>query len=66
MHDRGVIREGAIADIAIFDLEKLKDNATYAEPHLVAEGMSWVLVNGAPVIADGKFTDALPGRVLSR
>jgi N-acyl-D-amino-acid deacylase len=66
MKDRGVIREDAIADIAIFDLEKLKDKATYVEPHLVADGMSWVLVSGVPVIAHGQFTNALPGQVLSR
>jgi N-acyl-D-amino-acid deacylase len=64
--DRGVIRAGAIADIAIFDLDAIRDNATYAEPHKVAGGMSWVLVNGVPIVADGAFTDALPGKVLRR
>ncbi len=66
LKDRGVIREGAAADIVIFDLDKIRDRATYADPHQVAEGMTWVLVNGVPVIADGKFTDALPGKVLRR
>ena len=66
MKDRGVIREGAIADIAVFDLDAIRDRATYADPHQVAEGMSWVLVNGVPVVANGKFTDALPGTVLRR
>jgi N-acyl-D-amino-acid deacylase len=64
--DRGVIREGAMADIAVFDLDRLRDRATYQDPHQMAEGMDWVLVNGVPVIADGKFTDALPGKVLKR
>jgi N-acyl-D-amino-acid deacylase len=64
--DRGVIRAGAIADLAIFDLDAIRDNATYAEPHKVAGGMSWVLVNGVPIVADGAFTDALPGKVLRR
>ena len=66
LQDRGVIRPGAIADLAIFDLAALKDNATYAEPHKIAEGMTWVLVNGAPIVANGTFTDALPGKVLRR
>ena len=66
MKDRGMIREGAMADIAVFDLAAIRDRATYDDPHQVAEGMSWVLVNGVPVIANGKFTEALPGKVLSR
>jgi N-acyl-D-amino-acid deacylase len=64
LKNRGVIREGAIADIVVFDLNQLRDRATYADPHQVAEGMAWVLVNGVAVIAEGKFTTALPGKVL--
>jgi len=66
MSDRGVIRQGAIADLAIFDLDAIRDNATYAEPHKVADGMSWVLIDGVPVIANGAFTDARPGKVLRK
>ena len=66
LKDRGVIREGAAADLAIFDLSEVRDRATYTEPHQLAEGMAWVLVNGVPVIAEEEFTSALPGRVLSR
>jgi N-acyl-D-aspartate/D-glutamate deacylase len=66
MKDRGVIREGAIADIAVFDMAAIRDRSTYDDPHRIAEGMAWVLVNGVPVIANGKFTEALPGKVLSR
>jgi N-acyl-D-amino-acid deacylase len=66
MKDRGLLREGAAADIAIFALEEVRDRATYADPHALAEGMAWVLVDGVPVIANGKFTDALPGKVLRR
>jgi N-acyl-D-amino-acid deacylase len=66
MTDRGVIREGAIADIAIFNLEDIRDRATYKEPQQLAEGMAWVLVNGVPVVANGAFTNALPGKVLRR
>ena len=66
MRDRGVIREDAAADVVVFDPQKVRERATYTEPHQLAEGMSYVLVNGVVVIDEGKFTDALPGRVLSR
>jgi len=62
--DRGVIREGAIADIVIFDPGRVRDRATYVEPHHMAEGMDYVLINGVVVLDDGKFTAALPGKVL--
>jgi N-acyl-D-amino-acid deacylase len=66
LKDRGVIREGAAADIAIFDPAKVRDRATYTQPHQLAEGMWGVLVNGVPVVQEGRFTDALPGRVLKK
>jgi N-acyl-D-amino-acid deacylase len=66
MKDRGAIREGAAADIVIFDPAKIVERSTYVEPHQLAEGMSYVFVNGEAVIADGKFTAALPGKVLRR
>jgi len=66
MKDRGVIREGAAADIVIFDPAKIVERSTYVEPHQLAEGMAYVFVNGEAVIADGKFTAALPGKVLRR
>lgn len=62
--DRGHLRQGDWADIAIFDPAAVRDVATYAKPHQLAVGMSYVLVNGVPVIEEGKFTTALPGRVL--
>jgi N-acyl-D-aspartate/D-glutamate deacylase len=66
MKDRGVIREGAAADILIFDPAKVVERSTYTDPHQLAGGMDYVLVNGQAVIADGKFTSALPGKVLRR
>jgi N-acyl-D-amino-acid deacylase len=66
MKDRGIIREGAAADILIFDPAKIVERSTYTEPHQLAEGMDYVLVNGQAVIANGKFTAALPGKVLRR
>ena len=66
LKDRGVIREGAIADLAIFDPAKVQDTATYTDPHHIAQGMSYVLVNGVVVLDDGKFTPAMPGKVLRK
>ena len=62
--DRGVLKAGMWADVVVFDPDSIRDKATFAEPNQLAVGMSWVLVNGVPVIADGKATGALPGRVL--
>lgn len=62
--DRGVLKEGMWADVVVFDPDKIRDKATYAEPNQLSEGMEYVLVNGVPVIAEGKMTKALPGKVL--
>jgi N-acyl-D-amino-acid deacylase len=64
LHNRGLIREGMAADIAIFDLETVQDKATYQKPHQLSEGMVHVLVNGQFAIKNGEFTPALHGRVL--
>jgi N-acyl-D-aspartate/D-glutamate deacylase len=62
---RGVIQVGAWADITIFDLETIRDRATYDEPVLFPEGIEYVLVNGVVVIEDGgTHTGARPGHVL--
>jgi N-acyl-D-amino-acid deacylase len=66
MKDRGAIREGAAADLAVFDPSRVVERATYTDPHHLAEGMAYVLVNGRLVIDDGRFTPALPGRVLAK
>lgn len=64
--DRGIIREGAFADLVVFDLERLRDRATYTNPFQLSEGMIYVLVNGQEVISEEEFTGRMPGRVLSR
>jgi N-acyl-D-aspartate/D-glutamate deacylase len=64
--DRGVIRPGAFADVVVFDAARVRDTATYARPQTLAEGVSDVIVNGVPVMLDGAFTDAAPGRVLKK
>jgi N-acyl-D-amino-acid deacylase len=62
--DRGVLKKGMWADIVIFDPATVRDRATFENPNQVSEGMQYVLVNGVPVIENGKQTDALPGRVV--
>jgi N-acyl-D-amino-acid deacylase len=62
--DRGVLKQGMWADVVVFDPEQIRDLATFEHPNQLAVGMAYVLVNGVPVIADGKATDALPGKVL--
>ena len=64
--DRGVLREGMKADIAIFDPKTVSDRATFEQPHQYAVGVRYVLVNGEVVLADGAMTGARPGRVLRR
>ena len=63
-YDRGRLSVGLAADIVVFDERAVRDRATFAEPDLPAEGVRYVLVNGALVIEDGKYTGAAPGKVL--
>jgi N-acyl-D-amino-acid deacylase len=62
--DRGVLKQGMWADVVIFDPENVRDLATFDNPNQLSQGMDFVLVNGVPVIENGKMTGALPGKVL--
>ena len=62
--DRGLLREGAWADVVIFDPATVQDRATFEEPHQYATGFAWVLVNGVPVVKSDQHTGARPGRML--
>ncbi|HEY6139061.1 MAG TPA: D-aminoacylase [Thermoanaerobaculia bacterium] len=62
--DRGILRVGMKADIVVFDPNTIRDVSTYEDPHHFSEGISAVIVNGAPVLREGKMTGALPGKVL--
>lgn len=62
LHDRGVLRAGAVADVVVFDPDTVADRATFDAPHAYAEGFACVIVNGTPVIRDAAMTGALPGR----
>jgi N-acyl-D-amino-acid deacylase len=64
LDDRGVLKAGMWADVVIFDPAEVRDLATFDKPNQLSEGMAWVLVNGVPVIAEGKATGELPGKVL--
>ncbi len=62
--DRGVLREGMKADIAIFDPATIRDLATFEKPHQYAEGVSHVIVNGQVAFENGSMTPARPGKIL--
>lgn len=64
IQDRGLIATGFFADIAIFDPDKIKDKATFENPHQYAVGMKYVLVNGEIVVLDGKHTGNRPGKII--
>jgi N-acyl-D-amino-acid deacylase len=64
IRERGTLRAGYFADLAIFDPAAIGDRATFAEPHQYAVGMRHVFVNGGQVLANGEPTGATPGRVV--
>ena len=64
--DRGMLRAGMRADVVVFNPATIRDVSTYEDPHHFAEGISNVIVNGVPVLQDGKMTGRLGGRVLRR
>jgi N-acyl-D-amino-acid deacylase len=64
LSDRGVLKQGLWADVAIFDPGQIHDVATFENPNQLSVGIQYLLVNGVPVISQGKTTAALPGKVL--
>jgi N-acyl-D-amino-acid deacylase len=64
LHDRGLLRQGMFADVAVFDAATIADRATYEQPHQLAVGVDVVLVNGVAVWRNGAATGASPGRAL--
>ena len=61
---RGAIREGAFADLVVFDPARIRDTATYDKPHQYATGMRFVFVNGKLTISEGRYTGVRAGLVL--
>ena len=64
LKNRGVIKEGAFADVVVFDADSILDKATYTEPEQYPEGIDYVLVNGRVVVDQGRHTEVLPGKFL--
>src|ERR1700730_1900907 len=62
--DRGVLREGMKADVAVFDPAVVRDRATFEQPHQYAEGFSLVVINGEVAFENGAMTARRPGRIL--
>ena len=64
--DRGIVRPGFVADLVLFDPERVSDKSTFAEPHRYSEGFDVVIVNGVAVVSDGQLTDKRPGVFVAR
>ena len=62
IRERGILLEKNFADLVVFDPAKIRDHATFADPHQYSTGVQHVLVNGVPVLLDGEHTGATPGR----
>lgn len=62
--DRGLIKPGMLADLVVFDPDTIQDTATYENPRSYPEGVPYVIINGTPVVTEGKVTGATPGRAL--
>lgn len=66
LEDRGVLREGAFADIVVFDPATVVDRATFQAPHQYPAGIPYVIVNGVVTVDGGEYRDLRPGRTLRR
>ena len=66
LKDRGVIREGAIADIVIFEREKMNDKATFTEPFQYSEGIIYSIVNGQVAIDNEVFMGIKAGQIIKK
>jgi N-acyl-D-aspartate/D-glutamate deacylase len=64
INDRGLLKPGMYADITVFDPTTIIDRATFEAPSQLSTGVSYVFVNGTPVVDNGRLTTALPGRAL--
>jgi N-acyl-D-amino-acid deacylase len=64
IHERGIIRKGAYADIVIFDPEKIIDKATFKNPFLKPEGIHYVFINGVPALRERHLTGSNSGKIL--
>lgn len=66
LEDRGTLNEGKSADLLIFDPEEIKARATFSNPHKLAEGFNWIMVNGKVVRDNGTFKEQRNGTILKK
>jgi N-acyl-D-aspartate/D-glutamate deacylase len=66
LRDRGVVKEGALADLVLFDARRIIDRGTWEDPKRTPDGIEAVYVNGVKAVSGGKPTGARCGRVLRR
>ncbi len=66
LRDRGLVREGMVADLVVLDLSRLRDNATFTDPHQHSDGVEWVFLGGETIRERGISNGKLLGRVLTR
>jgi N-acyl-D-amino-acid deacylase len=66
LRDRGLLRDGYVADLVVMDPARVRSNATYEKPRRFPDGIEHVMVNGTPVVDGGRHTGATPGRALRR
>ncbi len=66
LSDHGVLKEGAIADVVVFDAATIGDRSTFENPHQYPVGIDYVFVNGVAMVNAGQFTTARPGRIVKR
>jgi N-acyl-D-aspartate/D-glutamate deacylase len=64
IRDRGQVREGWFADLTVFDPATVADRSTFEAPHRTSVGIRYVIVNGRPVLDDGRLTTERPGRAI--
>lgn len=64
--DRGYLRTGTFADVVVLDPKRIRDRATFVDPHQHSAGILWVLVNGKVAVANEKPTGSMSGRVVRR
>ncbi len=66
LKDRGLVKEGMVADLALFNPDEIIDRSTFDDPHQLSHGVIHVFVNGEAIVSNGVTTGALPGRVIRR
>jgi N-acyl-D-amino-acid deacylase len=64
LRERGILRDGAAADLVVFDPQRVQDKAEFDKPHRYSEGFDYVVVNGKVAVEEGKLTDMRAGQAL--